>query len=468
MNIKRVVAQDMRQAIRLVRETLGPDAVILSNKSVDGGVELMAAIDLDTSSLTETIDTRRPAPAPSRPAADYASQRLAERRPAPRQSPTPPRGERLGMRQVDAAPRQAPAHQAAGMGRARPASRSSLRQSSKDIRARVSPRPAAHVEPVPAPPSAQDEAIAAMQREMREMRRLMQNELAGLGWRDMGQQRPEHREILRRFLQMGMAPDLASALSERLGKLGDVERAWQKGLQLLASQVRILEKETFERGGVFALVGPTGVGKTTTIAKLAARYALRYGHEHVGLISVDNYRIGARDQLHTYGRILNVPVRNASNADELSSVLHAVSDRRLVLIDTAGMGANDERFEEQMEILNQVDTPVQRLLTLSATTDASTVERAATMFAPTRPTGCILTKLDEAGSLGGVLSTVIRRQIPVGFITDGQRVPEDIHLARARALVAQAAEAAAEPETDFDPAYLAFAYEGARSHAYAR
>ncbi|MFM1891205.1 MAG: flagellar biosynthesis protein FlhF [Pseudomonadota bacterium] len=395
MKVKRFVAQDMRQAIRLVRETLGPDAVILSNKTVDGGVELMAAVDLEPAGLTETVDQR----IASRPAAGAAPRRS--------EAPVRPGGE----------------------------------------------------------PAAADDPLAAMRREMQELRRLMENELGQLSWRDLGQRRPLTRELLRRLMGLGLAADLARSLVERVGDINEPELAWRKLLYALAAELRVFENELLDRGGVVALVGPTGVGKTTTIAKLAARFALRHGHRHVALVTIDNYRIGARDQLHTYGRILNVPVRTAASVGELDSVLEALADRHLVLVDTAGMGARTERFDEQLAMLAQSRHQIVRLLALSATTEPQALERAAGLFGALRPDACVLTKLDEAASLGGVLSTVVRNALPLAFVTDGQRVPEDLQVARAHPLVNRAAELAEHGGAEPDTEYLAFAYAGARVHA---
>jgi flagellar biosynthesis protein FlhF len=181
---------------------------------------------------------------------------------------------------------------------------------------------------------------------------------------------------------------------------------------------------------------------------------------------VDNYRIGARDQLHTYGRILNVPVRTAASTAELDTVLDAVSDRRLVLIDTAGMGLRNERFDEQVALLGRCQHEVTRLLALSANTELQALERAVRLFGELRPDAAVLTKLDEAASLGGILSTVVRHRLPLAFFADGQRVPEDLQIARAHPLVNRAAELLEREPVEPDTAYLAFAFAGARAHAH--
>lgn len=387
MKIKRFVAQDMRQALRMVREALGEDAVILSNKSVDGGVELTAAVDLVDDVTTDTVDQRIP----------------GKRHPK--------------------------------------------------------------VEAAPAVPAHQDEALDEMRREMNNLRRWMQAELSGLSWYDLGQTAPHSQELLRRLMALGLGAELARRLGERVRDVDDMEQAWRKALYLLAAEILISDSDPLEQGGVVALVGPTGVGKTTTIAKMAARFALRHGHRSVALITTDSFRIGARDQLQTYARILNVPVRTATTPDEMDAALNALSDRRLILIDTAGMAAAHERVADQRETLLAAGRGLTTLLTLSATTEAAAVQRALRLFADFRPDACVLTKLDEAASLGGLLSALIQAGLATAFVTDGQRVPEDLQVARAHPLVTRAAELLAENPIDLDPAYLALALGGANAHA---
>ena len=389
MKIKRFVAQDMRQALRMVREALGDDAVILSNKSVEGGIEITAAVDLVDDVTPDTVDQRIPN-----------------------------------------------SQNAAGEG-----------ASSNDVSNRNDSDP-----------------LADMRREMQGLRRWMQAELSGLSWYDLGQRAPHSQELLGRLMSLGLAPELGRRLSERVADIEDLQHAWRKALFILASELRVAQNDVLDHGGVVALVGPTGVGKTTTIAKLAAKFALCHGHRSVALITTDNFRIGARDQLQTYGRILNVPVRPATNADEMDDALNLLGDRRLILIDTAGMAAAHERVADQCDILRAAGRGLTTLLTLSATTENAAVQRALRLFADFRPDACVLTKLDEAASLGGLISALVQADLPIAFATDGQRVPEDLHVARAHPLVTRAAELLQENPNELDPGYLALALGGSNAH----
>jgi flagellar biosynthesis protein FlhF len=184
----------------------------------------------------------------------------------------------------------------------------------------------------------------------------------------------------------------------------------------------------------------------------------------VALITTDSFRIGARDQLQTYARILNVPVRTATNREEMDDALNMLGDRRLILVDTAGMAAAHERVADQRETLAAAGHGLTTLLTLSATTEATAVQRALRLFADFRPDACVLTKTDEAASLGSLLSALIHTGLPTAFVTDGQRVPEDLQLASAHPLVTRAAELLEENPIDLDPGYLALALGGANAH----
>jgi len=188
-----------------------------------------------------------------------------------------------------------------------------------------------------------------------------------------------------------------------------------------------------ERGGVYALVGPTGVGKTTTTAKLAARCVVKYGAQSLGLITTDSYRIGAQDQLRIYGKILGVQVYTAQSEADLAQLLSTLSRKHLVLIDTVGMGQRDDRLAEQTRMLAQSD--VRRILLLNAVAQAETLEDVARNYRGDGLHGAIITKLDEAVKLGGVLDVVIRHKLTLHYLATGQRVPEDLFLAESPGLL---------------------------------
>lgn len=445
MKIKRFSAPDMRQAIRQVRDAFGPDAVILSNKTIEGGVELVAAMDFDADSLSHQSAlpaTREPAPAVATPEPE---------RPLPGQVHS--LAERLKERA-----RQQEQEQA----------RMRAQQKAQQTQQRTArPSAAARGRAADSAPEAPDnDAVAEMWREMKALRRLMENELSELSWHDMGQRRPQTKDLLRKLMALDLHPELCRVLAEEVEGEMDPERAYRGALSRLVARLPTAEIDFLEQGGAVALIGPTGVGKTTTVAKLAARFCLRYGNRQLALITTDNYRIGAEEQLHTYGRILDVPVRTAADEESLNAALNLFSERKLVLIDTAGMSQRDVRLGQQIGLLKQGNRPIHTLLTLAATTQEASLEHAIEAFAAARPNACVVTKVDEACSLGGLLSTLSRHRLPMAFSTDGQKVPEDIHIGRPHTLVSRAVELARRSGIEVGEDLLAMKLGSNREHAH--
>jgi flagellar biosynthesis protein FlhF len=482
MKIKRYFAPDIRQAIRMVREEQGPDAVILSNRKVDGGVEIVAARDFDEQLLLDRAksesrgesetgdaepvakaetDTRRRAEDAFREALGKSSAALGAgsaatslRKPAPSVSgkdirtnrhpgregaSTPCRNDNLGAcvdthaisgRSEQGGPAVEPA---AGKPASRPERESS-------VEAVVS-------QPAPAKPSVDADALKEMQRELKQMRRVIDAHLSETGWQAAAGRNPTRLDLLRRFGALGFSKKLSLELAERLGGVADADVAWQASQHVLARQIPLAEDNLLDYGGVVALVGPTGVGKTTTIAKLAARFRLKHGPRQIALITTDNYRIGAHEQLGTYGRILDVPVRAASSIEDLRQLLSSFYDKRLVLIDTAGIGQRYRRLAEQAALFSRTDMPVKSYLVMSAASQLRVMQEAVEAFKVFSPEACILTKLDETGQLGAAVSTVVENRLPVSFVCDGQQVPEDLHVARTHLLLNRCFAERSEAET---------------------
>jgi flagellar biosynthesis protein FlhF len=219
---------------------------------------------------------------------------------------------------------------------------------------------------------------------------------------------------------------------DSLGESLTAESAWSAPLEQLVSRIPVCEADLIAEGGIFAVVGPTGVGKTTTIAKLAARFALTSKPEDVALVTTDTFRIAAREQLETFGEILGAPVYHAADSTRLAEILKMLGGRRLVLIDTAGMGQRDVRLARQLSWLSSADSRVKVMLALPANTQTPALQEIVEAFMVARPSACILTKTDEATSLGGAISALIRNGLPLAYVANGQRVPEDLHFARPR------------------------------------
>ncbi|HTH66746.1 MAG TPA: flagellar biosynthesis protein FlhF [Rhodanobacter sp.] len=402
MKIKRFVAPDMRQAMREVREEQGPEAVILSTRRLDEGIELIAAIDYDEALVREAArhGASHDAPAPMPAAAEPAV--------AP---PVPPE----------------------------------LRAAQRDLATRLSRAPAvaAPASEVPAIRPLMERAAqdtTQMRAELGSLREMLEMQLSSLAWNDMERRQPLRARVLREMTRLGIEPDVARALVAGLPDQINAEQARYLPLGMLSRSVVVSGRGLpSDEPGVTALVGPTGVGKTTTIAKLAARAVMRHGADQVALVSTDHYRIGAAAQLEHYGRLLGVRVYPAYDADSLRKVLEMLHGRHTVLIDTAGVAASDPRLAQQMAILADASA-LRACLVLAANAQAQALDAAVSAYLPLKPRACILTKLDEAPNLGGALSAVIRHRLPLDYTTDGQRVPEDIATADARVLVCRAAQ----------------------------
>ena len=306
-----------------------------------------------------------------------------------------------------------------------------------------------------------------MQRELRDLRQLMETGLAGMTWNDKRLHEPLKARILEELSAMDIAPDVAMALADLAPRRTTLENPSHIPLALLAKHLPIVDDLSDISGGVMAVVGPTGAGKTTTIAKLAARWCMRHGGQDLALVSTDGYRIGARDQLSTYARILGVPMHAANSGKDLARVLEKLKSKKMVLIDTAGMGPHDVRLSEQLAALQLGAARARVLLALPAQGECHALEEIVQAFAPLGPVACILTKVDEAASLGAVISTTLRHKLKIAYLCNGQRVPEDLHPAHHRRvwLVRAAHELTRRASRRRDDTYYAHNFGRATAHA---
>lgn len=396
MKIKRFFAKSISEAIRDVRETLGSDAVILSNKEVSGGIELVAATDYD-----DTIFD------------DKNINSATETHPATFDTAEP--------------------------------------VSTVAEKAKVE--------------WSQEPTLVEMRHELESLRGMMEDRLTSLAWGEQARRFPERTNLNRELMSLGLSPRLCQTLANEQPEQGDFSLMWRSTMGRLAHQLPVCETDFLDEGGIIALLGSTGVGKTTTIAKLAARFALRHGKQNVALITTDSYRIGAHEQLRIYGRILDVPVFVANDSGELNSVLKNVQDKRLVLIDTAGMSQRDIRLSEQFSVIQHGSPLIRSFLVLSSTTQMTALDETIKVFEAAEPEACIITKVDEATSLGPVLSVIAKHQLPIAYVADGQRVPEDIRRARAGNLVKQAEKLKLSTD-EFNADELMFGSQGCETHVH--
>jgi flagellar biosynthesis protein FlhF len=347
MQLKKIRAKDMRQALLQVREELGDDAAILSSRSLPaGGVEVIATI-------------------------------------------TP----------------------------------SAIAATSANIDKAV--------------PTVSKAEFGAMRTELHSIRTLLQQRLNGLAWEQFSSQSPVQAVVWERLSAMGIPGFLIRRLIGQAGQGRSLDQNWKRVLSALVNAVPVLSSDPTQQGGRFALLGPTGAGKTTTIAKLATRYVLQHGPEDVALVTTDSFRLAAHEQLRTLGRILGVMVRVVDEQHSLQETLESLTHKKLVLIDTAGLPAGHPEQQRQLDLLSGAHE-VQKWLVLPSTSQAQVLRSALKTCSTAGISACILTHLDEACALGEALALTVEARLPVVYETFGQGIPDDIAVAQSATLVRKA------------------------------
>ena len=523
MNVRKFTARTSREALALVKQAFGADAVVLSNKTVPEGVEVLAMApegmgQIEQMATTAPRTAARPqiAPPPTQPAhapqgptranfadrarmepsfgapdvqgdveqlamstlsfQDYVRERVLRRRQAemsgqpdpiaaaPRIAPPPTQPAAVS---IDAARQQRERRAAEAIAALTP-----KRASPAQAPAKAQPRPAPPVlrdeiripapsqrtvpqlsdigamEPMPLPgqPNASQRNQMDMASELRQMRGLIEERFSSLAFMEKLQRQPVQARLTQKLLELGFSPALVRKLAEscpsdfRGTEVAD-ETAW--AAHVLSRNLHTDEAAPAieDRGGVFALIGSTGVGKTTTTAKLAAHFATKFGAGQLGLITLDAYRIGAHEQLRAYGRILGVPVHTAHDRASLDDLLDLLSSKKLVLIDTAGMAQRDSRTQELLEML--AHPSIKKLLVINAAQQGETIEDVVNAWKGAACEGVVLSKIDEAVKLAPALDTLIRHKLKVLGVANGQRVPEDWHRLPSVGLVQRALKGAA-------------------------
>ena len=573
MKITRHTAKDMRQALRLVRDQLGPDAVILTSKSTAFGVEVTAAVDFDAARVEAQVQS------PPEPRRTLRPEELEP--PAPRQQPVRREQDpytiadahsqaeddvqqsvfaRIQAEMLDAAPARTGDRRAASSGASANGGATTARSRNSGVKAVQSPAPTRAVQNADSPAVASlngrdngrsdgsssrrstgssssgrdaevrdsrgnrdggsfageatrspyrneassgddmhgalDDAIdsymaagepdqngvhssataananhanrrngrnnvssirngngngadtldddadsadePSMGAELKAMRRILETQMAQLAWNDLTRRAPIHTEILRELTEMGLAQDFAAQIVAQLPAGTDMTKARRLSIALISQRINVTGDRWLDKGGRIALVGPTGVGKTTALAKLAVRWVLRHGSRSLALISADSTRIGAHDQMQALGQMIDVPVYTAESLDEIPKLLEKLVSQRFVLIDTPGMSQRDAQLTARMTQLATTGHDLEIALVLAASTQAGAIAETVTRFATANASSVLLTKVDEAASLGGILSVLARAELPISYVSEGQRVPEDLRPARSLELVSSA------------------------------
>jgi flagellar biosynthesis protein FlhF len=514
MNVKRFTARTSRDALTLVRQAFGEDAVVLSTKPCPEGVEVLAMAPESVQQIerlsASSIAARTAAaaqqpqaaarPAAARPAAparqaapaampqpspqddvsddvarlsmstlsfqDYVRERMLKRRQAAmnaqsrqqepsfadsRQDMEPDLPSALEQRLAARSAQVQPPKAAPALAVVQPpvAPRAAVREPPvlrEEVRvAQPAPMqihaPAAPVPSLADTTSAVNQATARrdqqdMMNELRSMKGLIEDRFGALAFMEKMQRHPAQAHLIQKLLDCGFSPALTRKLVETLPTEVSDETAWAANVlerNLLTGEA---EASLEDQGGVFALIGSTGVGKTTSAAKIAAAFAAKHGANHLGLITLDAYRVGAHEQLRAYGRILGVPVHTAHDRASLEDLLELLASKKMVLIDTAGMAQRDTRTRELLEML--AHRSIQKLLVINAAAQGETIEDVMISYHAAACKGIVLSKMDEAVKLAPALDALIRHKLKVVGVANGQRVPEDWHRLSAHALVHRA------------------------------
>ena len=423
MKVKRFFAATMSAALKQVRETMGDDAVILSSKRIDGGVEIVTALDYDENMARQQLgQVAAEATSGGRLAELQAEQHRRLQEELDRS--------RSRIRELRSRGHQ-PAPQRPGGGEASLAL--------DDLPA----VPATRRESVTAVPSAQgadpSDELAVMRRELDSLRAMISDRAPASEPAEPASPAEDVTDAVRKRLaerleEFGLSASLATSLARQSGR-GKLEDNWKRALRTLAAGLKTGSGNWAARGGIYALVGPTGSGKTTTIGKIAAQYVLEHGADSLALVTTDRYRVAAHEQLFVFGRILNVPVRVVDDTHSLDAVLDELADRHLVLVDTAGLSGADPGCQEQLRELSQSRHAVRPHLVVPATSQPRIMKSMWHCYKMAKLAGCIMTKLDEALTLGEVLGFALETALPVAWVTDGQKIPQDLHPANSASLV---------------------------------
>ena len=468
MNVKRFTAKTSREALALVRQAFGADAVVLSTRPGPDGVEVLAMAPEGLSQI-ERVASGAPAVRAAEPA--------AARPVLPAATPVEPATVERDVEQLAMSTLSFQDYVRERMLKRRQAEREQVALGGSAERAPAAPRAPEAFAPMTPPPMLREEiSLAApaplladgdatrreqaMMAELRAMKGLIEERFGALAFMEKLQTSPKRATLTQRLFDAGFSPALVRKLVEGLPAEAADETAW--ATTVLERNLHAAESEPAleAQGGVFALVGATGVGKTTSTAKIAAAFATQHGSANLGLITLDAYRVGAQEQLRTYGRILGVPVHTAHDRASLEDLLDLLSAKKMVLIDTAGMGQRDSRTRELLEMLSH--RAIQKLLVVNAAAQGETIEDVMISYRAAACRGVVLSKIDEAVKLGPALDAIIRHRLRIVGVANGQRVPEDWHRLSAPALVQRALRSQANPSWKLDASEVNLVFAGAQ------
>ena len=455
MNIQRFTAPTSREALAKARLAFGDGTLILSNRPTENGVEVVATAEDALASLTQKNDSSGQKSSGNGSRGTFQSRTEVA-------SNVEDDATELAMSTLSFQDyvRERMMRRRSESGVTQPAAPTPASDAPAPARMSIAERSIENAHTFSAPPAAQArkpqphsnqsfEVNQGIAQELHAMKELIEDRFNALSWLGQARQNPIQSNMMLKLIRAGYSPTLARTILERMPTEMDAPDSVRWVLDVLQRNLKTDEGGVplYNEGGVFALVGATGVGKTTTAAKLAGLCARAHGPGSVGLITLDSYRIGAHEQLRTYGKMLGVVAHLAHDHAALKDLLGLLSSKKMVLIDTTGLAPRDPRKREMMELL---DLPsVKRLLVLNASGHGDTLDDVVSAFK--KPTGqqAILSKIDEAVKLGPAIDAAVRHQLVLRGVTTGQRVPEDWEAAVASKLVALSMRSAGN--SPYDP-----------------
>lgn len=419
MKVKRFNAANMQQALRLVSQELGPDAVILSTKKLEQGFEVVAALDYHSDNQQAQQEVERQL---------HLQRELEAAKTEARQQRS-----RTASMTASAAPID-PMRKKVAV-----AELANARQERSTSQARLDDK------------VDYDRSLDQVSGELRELKNWLVSH-QGSAWNSSRPLTWQQSQLWQRCQDMGLEPVWADRIASHVDTSAPLEQSWQQALTMIANDLPVAANDILNRGGRYALVGPTGAGKTTTIGKLAAQFVMHHGADSVALITLDNYRVAAHDQLKTIARLLGVKWYRAPQDGDLNTLLEKTRQCQLVLIDSAGLASRDPHFPAQLTMLKECKFPVTKLLALPLTSQGRCLQENYEHFKSLGLSGCVLTKLDECFCLGPAMSVAALAKLPLTLVTDGPHIPDDIHFPQAEKLVKLAEQMARMARTRWQAA----------------
>lgn len=430
MNAKKIIAPDMRNALKKVRAVLGEDAVILSHRKVANGIELIVS----DSPVEEVVASLEQQATIQKNQARWYHDKTLDEQTVKNQVQRIKQNQNNMVSQKTVVQKKASEKNASG----------------KKVTDTITSHEAAFSKLNPKTLDSQkssefvDTQVVQLESEVAWLRGLLDSQAAVLNWGHCQAHHPIKTHVLQRLSAIGLSAQVSKQLTQEINE-SDIQLAavWQQVIKQFANQMTVFPQELIVHKGIYALLGPTGSGKTTSIAKIAARFVQQNASEQIGLISLDTVRMGASHQLTMLSQILNVSVRFCSSTQDVQSAMAAFSDRQLVLVDTAGLPFNDRAWQVQQSMLESMGESLNCLMTVACTHQQSVVSGYLNQLRTAshcKITGAILTKLDEACRLGEALSFILEHQLSLAYVTHGLSLIEDLSFPEPLKLIRKALE----------------------------